>query len=123
MKKSILFVLLTFTATFLLAQPYTYYFEGNFTAASGGPTLTEVLSCNATNGAFTNQPITTSNGTCGSTSQPVFAFNEGGGISFPNNNNIGGSYTIDIFLNLMPFRVINALLIFRMVLQIKVYIL
>ncbi len=80
------------------AQPYRYYFNNTFAEVGGsGPTLTEVLSCGATAGNFSIQTITTDDGPCGSGDQYAFNFNEGGGISFPNSNLIGGNYTIHMF--------------------------
>lgn len=94
-KACFLFYSCLFT-TIVFAQTHSYFFNGTFNEASTGPALSETLSCSALTGSFTSQTINTSNGTCGVT-QPVFAFNEGGGISYPNNNFINGSYTIDIF--------------------------
>ena len=99
MRKTLIISLIAFSFAYSLnAQNFTYYFNGDFTEASGGPALTEVLSCAATNGTFTTQPINTSSGSCnGGSPQPVFAFTEGGGLSFPNNDNISGTYTIHMF--------------------------
>ncbi len=79
------------------AQTYAYYFNGNFNEASAGPALSEVLSCGAVTGSFTTQIISTTAGSCSALAQPVFAFNAGGGLSFPNNSTIGGTYTIHMF--------------------------
>ena len=93
----ILFLL--FVETKLHAQQtHSYYFQDTFTEGGGvGPALVQVLSGSATNGAYANQTINTSTGTCGTGTQKVFAFNEGGGLSYPNNSFINGTYTIHIF--------------------------
>jgi hypothetical protein len=95
-KKACLLLYSCLLTTVVFAQSHTYFFNGTFNEASTGPALSETLSCSAPAGSFTTQTITTPSGTCG-VAQPVFAFNEGGGISYPNNNIINGSYTIDIF--------------------------
>ncbi|MCX6278290.1 MAG: hypothetical protein NT004_09355, partial [Bacteroidetes bacterium] len=81
------------------ATTHKYYFVGNFNEGTGiGPALTEVLSCSAASGIFSNQSIITTSGACGAAPLPVFEFNAGGGLSYPNPSGlIGGNYTINIF--------------------------
>jgi hypothetical protein len=79
------------------AQTYTYNFNNNLNESAGGPTLTEVVSCSAAQGGFASQLVTTTAGSCNAAPQTVFAFNEGGGLAFPNNSTIGATYTIHVF--------------------------
>ncbi len=97
--KKIYFLSFLFIASFLpsFSQTYNYNFNGNLNESSTGPALTEVLSCSATAGNFASQLVTTTLGNCNAAAQTVFAFNEGGGLSFPNSNTIGGTYTIHVF--------------------------
>jgi Secretion system C-terminal sorting domain len=94
-KKLLLFLFVIAARCSLIAQPYVYNFDGDFTGT--GPTLTPILSCAAIgtgNGSFTSQPITT---TCTGTvlTQNAYDFNEGEGLVFDNNASlIGGTYTI-----------------------------
>ncbi len=97
--KKIYFLSLVFAA-FLspsFAQSYTYNFNNSLNEAGSGPALTEVLSCGAATGGFASQLVTTTLGSCNAAPQTVFAFNEGGGLSFPNSGTIGGTYTIHVF--------------------------
>src|SRR5688572_9026012 len=106
MKKILLFCF-SFSISYLLsAQEHSYNFNGNLNEISGtGPALTELISCSATDaGDFASQIITIRNGgpsgtdaTCGSTPQSVFAFNESGGLAYPNTNFITSTYTIHLF--------------------------
>lgn len=98
MKKIYLVSLCTFCFFLLKAQTHVYQFGGNLIETSGnGPSLNEVLSCSAAAGSYPSQILTTAGGTCGTTAQQVFAFNEGGGLSYPNTGFINGSYTIHLF--------------------------
>jgi|GEM_PF-2804314 len=94
------------------AQTHSYFFNGNLDEASGtGPILQRLVSCGATSaGDFANQPITIRHGgstgvdaSCGTTDQSVFAFNRGGGLSYPNDNVISGNYTIHLFFKFSAY--------------------
>lgn len=90
--------LLVFISEGKTQQTHSYYFQNTFNEGGGiGPALVQVLSGSATNGEYADQTINTSTGTCGAGAQKVFAFNEGGGLSYPNNTFINGTYTIHIF--------------------------
>jgi hypothetical protein len=94
MKKLIPYLLLLVTFG-LRAQPLQeYYFNSTFTGTGGGGSLTELLTCNASAGAFGTDSVKTTNGLC--SVSDVFCFNAGGGVSYPNNS-ITGSYTINLF--------------------------
>jgi Secretion system C-terminal sorting domain/Concanavalin A-like lectin/glucanases superfamily len=98
MLKHLLSIVLLFSVSKMSAQTHSYLFTGNLDAqAAVGPTLTENLSCAATAGTYTTQSIVTSSGTCSGGAQQVFAFNSGGGLSYPNSSFITGTYTINIF--------------------------
>ncbi len=80
------------------AQTHVYQFSGSLNETSSiGPALTETLSCGAAPGSYITQVLTIPSGFCGSQPEQVFAFNEGGGLSYPNNSFITGSYTIHLF--------------------------
>lgn len=97
-QKFCLTCILFLSAFCLRAQTHEYLFNNSFNEASAnGPALTEILSCGAAAGSFTTQLLTTSEGTCGTTPRQVFAFNEGGGLSYDNQSFITGSYSIHIF--------------------------
>jgi Secretion system C-terminal sorting domain len=98
MRKILLSLVCLFLLEYTNAQTHVYTFQGNFDEFGNvGPSLTEVLSCGATSGSYTNQVINTIAGNCSVASPQVFAFNEGGGLSYPNNSFITGSYTINLF--------------------------
>ena len=81
------------------AQTHVYFFNSNFNEAGGGPALTELLSCNATQGSFVQETITTSAGSCANgAAANTFHFNAGGGLQYPNTDNfISTTYTIQVF--------------------------
>jgi gliding motility-associated-like protein len=94
MKKQLLFffIVLNFCVG---AQPLQeYFFNNNFNGTAGGGPLTEVLTCGAGLGSFGTQTITTSAGFCSNST--AFCFNDGGGLSYPNNS-ITSQYTINLF--------------------------
>lgn len=98
MKQFYFLLLFLLVATALsFGQVNEYRFNGNFNESNTGPALTEVLSCTAAAGSFNSRTINITSGTCGVTPQQVFDFNAGGGVSFPNSNTIGGTYTIHVF--------------------------
>lgn len=98
MLKHLLSIVLLFSVSKMCAQTHSYLFTGNLDAqAAVGPTLTENLSCAAAAGSYTTQSIVTSSGTCSGGAQQVFAFNSGGGLSYPNSSFITGTYTINVF--------------------------
>jgi hypothetical protein len=94
----------TISVATVTAQQYQYTFNNTLNEFSGGPALTETLSCGAGPGVFTpNQTVTTTAGTCAGT-PTVFSFNKGGGLVFPNNPSfITTSYTIHSFFKFLPF--------------------
>lgn len=71
-----------------------YFFNNNFNGTAGGGPLTEVLACGAGLGSFGTQTITTTAGFCSNST--AFCFNDGGGLSYPNNS-ITSQYTINLF--------------------------
>lgn len=87
-----------------VGQQYQYTFNNSLSEFSGGPALTQTLSCGAASGTFTpGQVITTTSGTCSGTAT-VFSFNSGGGLLFSNNPSvISSSYTIHVFFKFIPF--------------------
>ncbi len=95
------------------AQSHRYNFNNNFIELGGvGPALTEVFSCGAMNGSFGSTIITTTAGSCGTAT--AFSFNEGGGISYPNNTSyINDTYTINIFFQ------VNALAGYQRIIDFK----
>jgi Secretion system C-terminal sorting domain len=101
-KKSLLFGLFISSCFILSAQTYRYSFNNTFAEDGAvGPTLTEVLdlTCIPTPsaGVYISEVITTAAGICGTaTPKTVFAYNESGGVSFPNASLIGGTYTIHL---------------------------
>lgn len=94
MKIKLLLLFATFQVA-LTAQPLQeYFFNNNFNGTAGGGALTEVLACGAGLGSFGTQTITTTAGFCSNTT--AFCFNDGGGLSYPNNS-ITSQYTINLF--------------------------
>ena len=90
-------LLLLFAVPASFGQVNEYRFNGNLNESSTGPALTEVLSCGAAAGNYNSQTINITAGTCGAVPQQTFNFNPGGGLSFPNNSTISGTYTIHVF--------------------------
>ena len=100
MMKSVLSTLLICTGlTAINAQEKTYFFNGSLADASGAsPALNQTLACGAAPGLFADSMIQIPGGTCGIMPQPIFHFNTGGGLLFPNGM-ISGTYTIHILFS------------------------
>lgn len=98
--KSVLSTLLICTGlTAINAQEKTYFFNSALAEVSGAsPSLIQTLACGAAPGAFGDSLIQIPGGTCGTTPQPVFHFNTGGGLLFPNGM-ISGTYTIHMLFS------------------------
>ncbi|HLP19652.1 MAG TPA: gliding motility-associated C-terminal domain-containing protein [Chitinophagales bacterium] len=79
------------------AQVHTYLFNNNFNSSSGGPALTELLSCGASPGSFGPVTAVTAPGVCQTFN--AFCFNAGGGVRYSNPGNmIGGGYSISMYV-------------------------
>ena len=79
---------------FSFSQTHEYLFNGNFNETSGGPAITELLTCGATAGSYGTQS-TNIGGNC--LAFNAFCFENGGGMQYPNASVIGSSYTINMF--------------------------
>ncbi len=101
MRRVLLFIMLMSFASGMNAQPYRYNFNNSLISSTGGPTLVEVadLVCGSVDpGTYSDVTITTSDGVCGASPRTVFNFNQWGGLSFPNSNLIGDTYTIHMLV-------------------------
>ncbi len=95
MKKSLLILILITAHVLCESQTHEYLFNNNLNENSGGPALTELLSCSAAAGSFGVQTSGTTSGDCLTFNS--FCFNKGGGVQYPNPSIVSGSYTIYLF--------------------------
>ena len=77
------------------SQTHEYIFNNNLNELNGGPGLTEILACGAAAGAYGVQTAGTTGGACLTSNS--FCFNDGGGLQYPNQGLITGSFTINMF--------------------------
>ncbi|MES2139600.1 MAG: PKD domain-containing protein [Bacteroidota bacterium] len=94
-KKTII-TLIIFAPLLVQSQTHQYLFNNNLNEQSGGPALTQLLSCGAAAGSYGVQTSGTTAGDC--LTSNAFCFNDGGGLQYPNSGLISGSYTINMFL-------------------------
>lgn len=98
-RQTIIIALLSIPS-FLIAQTHEYLFNNSLNSISGGPALTELLTCGATTGSYGVQSIVNS-GNC--LSFDAYCFNRGGGFQYSNPGIISGTYTISIYFKFLPF--------------------
>ncbi|HLP52981.1 MAG TPA: gliding motility-associated C-terminal domain-containing protein [Chitinophagales bacterium] len=79
------------------SQVHTYLFDNNFNSSSGGPPLTELVSCGANPGTF--GPVTTVNAAGVCLNFNAYCFEGGGGLKYPNTGPyVTGGYTVSMYV-------------------------
>ncbi|HPH81423.1 MAG TPA: PKD domain-containing protein [Flavobacteriales bacterium] len=85
---------LLFPACFQAQTLQEFFFNSNLNPTGNGNPLTELISCTAAAGSYSQADITTSEGLC--TNATAFCFGDGGGLSYPNSS-ITSQYSINLF--------------------------